>query len=368
MTSTDTVQELRVEYRNKQVRWGFIWALTCAVLWGAWYVPGSAIYTEAPFVDMPTSGGGYLLAAVVVTVLNAIAVLLAMFVWIGVLGKTTDYARTLRQVKISRWYAPAGLAGMLAIFGSVVAIAYVGAAFAAVAALLYPIVGALAAKAWYQESITRRAALGIVVIVLGGVVIFAPGIIGEVTGAGSGGWPGYVGGLLAIIGWGLEGAIAGRALDVSDPDVGLTLRFTAEVAIWLIIVVPIASIVAGAAFWSAIGATLANPTDLLLLALLGLTFGFCYVSWYKSFPLIGVGRGQAIAALYGPLALVWLFIFTLEVPGIQFIIGGLIAVIGSFILFTEKRDVLEVLRSVPSQSRRPVAARPATTTTGGENS
>ena len=49
--------------------------------------------------------------------------------------------------------------------------------------------------------------------------------------------------------------------------------------------------------------------------LLGLTFGFCYVAWYKSFPLIGVGRGQAIAALYGPFALVWLYVFTLNHPG-----------------------------------------------------
>jgi len=357
MTNPERIAELRSEYRNRQVRWGFIWALTCAVLWGAWYVPGSVIYAEAPFVDAPTSGGGYLLAAVVVTILNAVACLIAMAVWVAVLGKTKDYGRTLRQVRISRWYAPAGLAGMLAIFGSVVAIAYIGAAFAAVAALLYPIVGAFAARAWYSETITKRAALGIVVIVVGGVVIFAPGILGELGGAGSGAWLGYVGGALAIIGWGLEGAIAGRALDVSDPDVGLTLRFTAEVAIWVVIVVPIVAITAGAAFWTTLGAALTNPTVLLLLVLLGLTFGFCYVSWYKSFPLIGVGRGQAIAALYGPLALVWLYVFTLEPPGVEFVIGGLIAVVGSFVLFTERRDVLEVLRAVPSRTSRSSTAR-----------
>lgn len=355
MASRTEIEELRDEYRNRQVRWGFVWALTCAVLWGAWYVPGSAIYTEAPFVDLPSSGGGYLLAAVVVTVLNAVAVLLAMVVWVAVLGKTREVGRTLRQVRISRWYAPAGLAGMLAIFGSVVAIAYVGAAFSAVAALLYPIVGALAARAWYGETITKRAALGIVVIVAGGVVIFAPGILDEVGGAGGGAWLGYLGGVAAIVGWGLEGAVAGRALDVSDPDVGLTLRFLAEVAIWVVVVVPIAAISAGATFWTTVGAALTSPAVLLLLALLGLTFGFCYVSWYKSFPLIGVGRGQAIAALYGPLALVWLYVFTLEPPGVEFVVGGLIAVVGSFVLFTEKRDVLEVLRAVPSRTSRPAA-------------
>jgi drug/metabolite transporter (DMT)-like permease len=353
MLDTDKVQHLRVDYRNRQVRWGFIWAIWCAVLWGAWYVPGFAIYSEPPFVDLSETTGDLLLAAMVIAFLNAIAVLLAMFVWVGVLGKTADYVRTLRQVKISRWYLPAGLAGGLAVFGSYVAIVYVGAQFAAVAALLYPIVGAFAARVWYSERITPQAALGIIIVVLGGVVIFTPGLVDELTGAGTGGWIGYLAGGMAFIGWGLEGAIAGRALDVSDPDVGLTLRFTAEVGLWLLVAVPITIMLAGDAFWAALGSALTNPAVWLLLVLLGLTFGFCYVAWYKSFPLIGVGRGQAIAALYGPFALVWLYLFTFEIPGVEFIIGGAIAVIGSFVLFTEKRDVLEVIRAVPASRVRP---------------
>jgi len=241
---------------------------------------------------------------------------------------------------------------MLAIFGSIIAIAYVGAQFSAVAALLYPIVGACVAKVWYSERITKQAALGIVVIVSGGVVIFTPGLVGEFTGAGTGALLGYVGGAMAIVGWGLEGAIAGRALDVSDPDVGITLRFTAEVAIWIVVATPIAWMLAGDQLWSTVGAALSSPAVLLLLVLLGLTFGYCYVAWYKSFPLIGVGRGQAIAALYGPFALVWLTIFTLVTPSWQFIVGGLLAVAGSFILFTERRDVLEVIRAVPAARSR----------------
>lgn len=361
MSDAAKTERLRVDHRNRQVRWGFIWALWCAVLWGAWYVPGTVVYEEAPFAGLLETTGAYLLAAMVITLLNAIAVLLAMYLWIAVLGKSRDYVRTMRQVKISRWYAPAGLAGMLAIFGSILAIAYIGAAFAAVAALLYPIVGALAARLWYNERITRRASVGIIVIVAGGVVIFAPGIVGELTGAGTGSWLGYVGGALAFVGWGLEGAIAGRALDVSDPDIGLTLRFTAEVALWLVVAVPIAWILAGGGLWATVGAALINPAVLLLLVLLGLTFGFCYVSWYKSFPLIGVGRGQAIAALYGPLALVWLYLFTLEPPGLEFAIGAVVAVLGSFILFTEKRDVLEVIRAVPARRAQsiPPASEPA---------
>lgn len=350
MLDSRETEQLRIEYRNRQVRWGFIWAIWCAVLWGAWYVPGSAIYNESPFADLVNTPGEKLLASTIVAFLNALAVLAAIFVWVAVLGKGKDYVRTLRQTRISRWYLPAGLAGGLAVFGTYVAIVYVGAGFAAVAGLLYPIIGSVLAKVWYHERITSRAAIGIVVIVAGGVVIFAPGLIGELTGTGTGGWIGYLAGAVTFIGWGTEGAIAGRALDVSDPDVGLTLRFTFEVAIWLVIAVPVTAILAGSAFWSALGTALASPAVWLMLVLMGLTFAFCYVSWYKSFPLIGVGRGQAIAALYGPLALIWLWLFTFEWPGIQFVIGSLMAVAGSFVLFTEKRGILEIVRAVPTAS------------------
>lgn len=349
----DRIHQLRTDYRNRQVRWGFIWALWCAVLWGAWYVPGYAVYSEEPFVSLTANTGQLLLASMVVAFLNAIAVLLAMFVWIGVLGKTKDYTRTLRQGRISVWYLPASLAGGSAIFGSYVAIVYVGAQFAAVAGLLYPIVGAAAARVWYSERITRQAALGIIIIVAGGVVIFTPGLVGEMTGTGTSGWIGYLAGVIIFVGWGLEGAIAGRALDVSDPDVGLTLRFTFEVGIWLVVGVPATILLAGEAFWTALGTALSNPAVLLMLLLMGLTFAFCYVSWYKSFPLIGVGRGQAIAALYGPLALLWLFVFTHDWPGTEFLVGALITVVGSFVLFTEKRGMLEIIRAVPPRSAQP---------------
>lgn len=350
MTDLAKTQQLRADYRNQQVRWGFIWAIWCAVLWGAWYVPGTALYYEEPFASLQETTGDFLLAALVIATLNAVAVLLAMLLWVAVLGKTRDYVATIRQTRISRWYLPAGLCGgPIAIYGTFLAIGYIGPVFGAVAGLLYPIVGATAARLWYNENITSRAAVGIVVVIAGGVVIFVPGILSELSGTGDGALVGYLGGAMAIFGWGLEGAIAGRALDVSDPDVGLTIRFTAEVFYWVVLIVPIVALAGGSRVYEITAEGLSNPANLVWLALAGLTFGFCYVSWYKSFPLIGVGRGQAIAALYGPFAIVWLTVFTLAMPDLNFVIGGLLAVAGSFVLYTERRDVLEVIRAVPAR-------------------
>ena len=349
--STPALQAARARYTETGVRWGFIWALWCAILWGAWYVPGTALFFEEPFASASGTTTGLLKVAAAITTLNAIFVLLAMFIWMAVLGKLRDYGRTIRQTrKVSRWlFAAAVFGGPIAIFGTYLAIAYVGAAFGAVAALLYPIIGALLARAWYHERITQRAAIGIIVVVIGGVVIFTPGLWDQITNPaeGSSAWLGYLGGLMAFVGWGIEGAIAGRALDVTDPDVALPIRFTAENAYWLLIIVPIASIFIGGDLWSLMWNGLTSGVVLLWLSLAGLTFGFCYVSWYKAFPLIGVGRGQAFADLYGMFALVWLTIFTLAAPAWQFWVGGLICILGGFIMYTERRDVLEVIRVIP---------------------
>lgn len=340
------LEEVRSKYRNNMVRWGFIWAMWTAVLWGAWYVPGSAIWYEAPFITMDGSTGEFLLAAAIITTLNAITVLLFMFIWTIVLGKFSDYIRTIRQMRyISKWYFFASIfGGPCAIFGSFLAMGYIGGVFAAVAALMYPIVGSILANRWYGEKITKRAILGILTIIGGSMVVFAPGILGELQ-SGSGAWLGYLGGFMAAMGWGIEGAIAGRALDVSDPDVGLTIRFTGEVFIWVVLILPFAYFFLDAPVLTIVGQTLTMwPIIWLLLA--GMTFGFCYVSWYKAFPLIGVGRGQAIGDLYGVMAIVFLTIFTLAMPEWNFILGAIIVITGGFIMYTENRADLEVIRDV----------------------
>lgn len=94
-------------------RWGFIWALWTAVLWGAWYVPGTALWYEKPYVDIPADNMGLRLAGTaVMTGIHAVMVFVFLLIWNGTLGKVADYARTLvRFRRISKWYALASLCG-----------------------------------------------------------------------------------------------------------------------------------------------------------------------------------------------------------------------------------------------------------------
>ena len=342
----DEMEVARATYRKRSVRWGYSWAFWCAVLWGAWYIPGSAIWSEPPYKDLTfETQKEFLVAAAVITSFNAIGVVIFLFLWTGVLGKWREYGRTLRQFRgISKWYFLAAIfGGPCAIFGASLAIGFIGPIFAAVAALLYPIVGAFLARIWYNENIAARAGAGILVIVAGGVAIFAPGILAELSSSGSGAWLGYLGGAMAALGWGIEGAIAGRALDVSDPDVGIAIRFTAEVVFWVALILPGILIFTDLPLWPLIVGTF-NFWAILWLSLAGAAFGFCYVSWYKSFPLIGVGRGQAVAAFNGIFAVTYLAIFTLSFPDWNFLIGLGLTVLGGFIMFSESSEIVEVIR------------------------
>ncbi|MDH3376801.1 MAG: hypothetical protein OEQ39_07530 [Gammaproteobacteria bacterium] len=133
----------RARYRVRSIRWGFYWAIWCAALWGARYVPGTAVWYETPFVEIGSGGKAeFLLAAAVITTLSLLAVLFFLFVWIGVLEKWGEYGRTIRQLRKSKWYCVGAVfGGPCALFGSYLAIGYMGPIFAAIAALMYPVVG-----------------------------------------------------------------------------------------------------------------------------------------------------------------------------------------------------------------------------------
>lgn len=336
----DLQSAIRNEHK-KRMKWGYLWAIFTALLWGLWYIPGSVVWVLNPFDKMyaeiaGTSGDStaLIVVAVLITALNALAGALVLLVWNGALGKLGELGRTFREIHpCTKWFFAASLfGGPIAILGSFIAMGFVGGAFAAVTALLYPVVGAVLANRWYGEKISTRTAIGILIIIMGGAVIYGGSIFGEL---GSN-IPiiGLIGGIMIPLGWGIEGAIAGKGLDISEPDVALHMRFISETAIWWIIIIPVLAI----AGFPMIEYTLQifDPLLLVILSFTGITFGFCYVSWYKSFPLIGVAKGQGVANLYALVAVVSMYLFFGSTPSISLLIGGTLCIIGSTVMFTEE--------------------------------
>ena len=147
---------------------------------------------------------------------------------------------------------------------------------------------------------------------------------------------------MTALGWGLEGAVAAKGMDVSEPDVALTLRFILEAVLWWVIVVPVLIIIGVPVFDYA--AQMLDPALIVVLVMLGLTFGYCYVTWYKSFALIGVGRGQSLGTLCGLFSCVFLLVFCGQEQDWTLWLGILICVVGSFLLVSEDPSTMDSIR------------------------
>ncbi|WP_256623707.1 DMT family transporter [Methanolobus chelungpuianus] len=338
----DNIEEIIRSENKSRVKWGFIWAFTCAVLWGLGYVAISMLWIVPPIGDFsifPDGSAGFLVATICITTAMAIAFSIVLaIVWSGSLGKLADIPRTLRAYKISKWYVfAAAFGGPIAIFGSTLAVGYIGAAFSASAALLCSVVGAFAAKVWYSENITRRVWIGIGLILFGGIFIWNPSqMMAEIMNPASpdGVWLGYLGGIMSAIGWGLEGAIAARVLDMTDADTGLVVRFISEALIWSLILVPVSMFLFGFdVMTTALVGTFTSPSFLIWLTIAALSLGVCYIALYKAYPLIGVGRGLSIGTLYVVFAILSLSIFMGVPIGWGIIVGASIAVIGTFVMY-----------------------------------
>ncbi len=194
------VQELRKLELKRKVNKGYMWALFCAILWGLWYIPGTIIWAIPPFDamwleialdDYSNASAATVVTALLISAFNALTVIIALLVWNGVLGKFGEMKRTLMAFNpCSKWFFAASIfGGPIAILGSFIAIGFVGPAFGAVAALLYPVTGSILAYLWYGEKISKRAAFGIFVIMIGGITIFVGGALTELN-AGSIAWVG----------------------------------------------------------------------------------------------------------------------------------------------------------------------------------
>ena len=372
---TEEIERKKSEAHKRRVRYGYMMALFCAVLWAIWYIPGTYIWSFDPVnyfmgvvdglsnaeVDALLDSGEYfsttafLAAAVMITALNAAFVIFSYFLWNLGLGKAkfSEMKRSVREIRACTKYYFLGAicGGPIAILGSFIAMGYIGGFFAAVAALAYPVIGTFLSRVWLGQKISHRAIMGIVIIVIGSFTAFGMVMYSELTSPDAN-MIGVIGGLMALCGWGVEGAIAAKGIDVSEPDIAITMRFGMENLIWWVIALPLLTIMVPEV-WSYIWMMLTDPVILLTLVMVGLTFGFCYVTWYKSFPLIGVGRGQGVGSLYGILSLIFLVLF-FGVIGtfnsddpvyiISIVIGAILCTVGTFVMFTEKSDEVESLR------------------------
>ena len=345
------IKALSAAMKKNRIKWGFVWAILCAVFWGLGYVPLQLVWMVPPFAEgFPYFGAseGMVVSAILMSATQALVFTIVLFLlWTCVTGKFKDYVRTLVNFKVNKWFIVGCIfGGPMAILGSTLATGYIGAAFAASIGLLSTVVGAFLGWAINKEKFSKKAIIGIIMIFIGGIVILDPvSMMEEISNSSNGAILGYIGGIMSAIGWGCEGNFAVRALDVTDSDAGITVRYTYETIIWFVVMFPVTIAFTGLDnFGEAFVSSFSSGNFIFWEFAAGLTLGLCYVMQYKAFPLVGVGRTLSIGSLYVPVSVVALFVFLGQVPSWMLVIGVILAVVGTFVMYWESDSLDESMR------------------------
>lgn len=336
--------------RQGRIRLGFVWAIFCAILWGSGYVVMSAEWQCFPFSD----SGEYiaddtvstLFSGAVVSACQGLMFVIVLFlIWTSVNRKQKDVVRTISKPKISKWFLlGAVLGGPIAIYGNMLATTYVGATYSSTIALLYGAIGAIIAHFMYKEHYSVKAAIGITVVIAGGILIVDPAnMIDEISSDASreGMWIGYLGGIISAFGWALEANFAARGLDVTDADSGLIVRYIWEVLLWFLILIPIGILICGEDSFSMVVDALTSGQFLFWIMLAALSLGMCYIAEYKAIPLIGVGRTLSVASMYAIMSIIFLSTLCGAEISAFVAVGAVTAVIGTFMIYWEGSKSLE---------------------------
>ena len=341
---------------SNRSKWGFIWIIISSTLWGLSYVPKEVIWYIEPLSPMWETGGVTLLeGTVVASALQALFFGTFIFLlWSLINGKQREAVETFVTWPISKWFfASAIFGGLMAMFGSTLATAYVGADYAATIALLSATAGTLYGRAFLKEKLTPTSVLGMIVMTIGGILVIDPvAMINEMSDpSGKDGLIfGYVGGILSAIGWGVESCYNVRGLEMSDNEATTPSRYMWECIIWLTIIMPLICLFVGISegvdvLYGTLWACLMSPAMWVLTLITVFSLGIADSLLHKGYILLGAGRGLAMNAIYAPISLLALWVF-LKDYDISFwlIVGSFICIVGTFIIYWHKEEFDESVR------------------------
>lgn len=262
-------------------------------VWGDWY--GSNTAGLSAFVV------AYLLAALANAINDTCSAIWALS-YALVKGKFRDFLRCINTAPGRIMILAALIGGPIAGTAYVIALQMAGSIVVPISALC-PAIAAILGKILYKQELNKRMAFGI------GVCVFASFLIGSTGFSGGASKSTVIGLLIAIIaalGWGFEGCVAGYGTAMIDPEIGICIRQVTSGIANIFILVPVFGMMAGGVNISvdlAMQAFTSGPA-MIWFALSGLLSFITFMSWYAGNSMCGAGLGTACNGTYsffGPL-------------------------------------------------------------------
>lgn len=220
----------------------------------------------------------------------------------GARGKLGDFFRTLNTKPGRMIMLAALMGGPIANSAYVIGLAAAGSIIVPISALC-PAIGAILSRILFKQELNKRMILGIAICVSASAWI---GISSMSGGVQEGAAVGIIAAVVAALGWGIEGCIAGYSTAMVDSEIGIAIRQTTSGLSNLLILIPVIAIIGGNS-GQAFGLTLAAFTSspaMIWFAISGLSAYLSYMTWYKGSAMTGVALGMATNGTYsffGPL-------------------------------------------------------------------
>lgn len=262
-------------------------------VWGDWYGKNTAGLSA--FVV------AYLLAALGNAINDTCSAIWALL-YAMVKGKFRDFLRCINTKPGRIMIVAALIGGPVAGTAYVIALQMAGSIVVPISALC-PAIAAILGKVLYKQELNKRMAFGILICVCASFLIGSTGFAGAVS---SKTLLGLLIAVIAALGWGFEGCVAGYGSAMIDPEIGICIRQVTSGISNLFILVPIFGVIAGGvniSFDLAVQAFTSTPA-MVWFALSGLLSFMTFMAWYAANSMCGAGLGTACNGTYsffGPL-------------------------------------------------------------------
>ena len=219
-------------------------------------------------------------------------------------GKLGDVPRSWRTRPGVIMTAAAFIGGPLASTCYVLGLQNAGSVVVPLSALC-PAIGAILGRVVFKQTLNVRIMTGILICFAASFMIGSTGLTDD---APTNLYLGLAFGLLAALGWGVEGCVCGYGTALIDPEVGITIRQLTSGLSNLILLVPLFGWLGGA---DAAGMALAAFTDgrsVGWFVVAGFCAYFAFMLWYQGNAMCGAALGMACNgafSFWGPF-FIWL--------------------------------------------------------------
>ncbi len=275
----------------------------------------------------PLAGAvGLFAAPYVASAINDLIAAIWLLIYNAKTGRIREIGRSIKTFPGFIVVLGAILGGPIANGAYLIALSMAGA-YAIPISALFTLFGALFARIFLKQKITKRIGVGMAICIVGAI------IINWVKPEGGSNFTlGMIFAFIAAIGWGLEGVLGTFGSATIDSDIAVNIREAASGLINALIVLPIIGAL------GLFNETIFAGTPLMWLIISGLCAAVSFLTWYKANCMVGCAIGMSLNMTYVFFGVLFSILFLGSAMTPTIVAGSLIVFIGAMLVSVNPID------------------------------